>query len=264
MRNIKLIPFFVLILFAVYSCGPSQRDKASMKLTDAKSLVSSGDTLKAIEILRSIPSLFPKASIQIGVAKNMVNDLYRQLIDNRKAQLITNGKMIAALEMNFKQERTEFDSFIQYIPKSLSMGKSWNKSFLQVNLDERGEIFLTSHYMGKDWLKHTSIKVYDEELQCKTPEVALDDPNNRESDFLDYKWEKVAYTNGKSDEVIKFIAEHADRDLKCVYIGQNFYYIILEDFNKEAIKNSWLLSNAIKRKAQLIQQVKELESNSNF
>jgi hypothetical protein len=45
---------------------------------------------------------------------------------------------------------------------------------------------------GKDWLNHTSIRVYDQGLQVRSGVVPLDDPNNRQSDFLDYKWEKVS------------------------------------------------------------------------
>jgi len=253
----------IVLLFVVYSCGSSQRDKALTKSNEAKLIIEQGDTLKAIGMFEAIPSQFPKAKVQVGVSKNIVDDLYRQLIDNRKAQLAATERQIGILEKNFVKEKTEFDLYVQYVPKQLSLSKSWNRSFIQVNLDERGEIFLTSHYMGKDWLRHTAIKIYDEELQAKTPDVPMSDPNNRESDFLEYKWEKVAYMNGKSDEVIKFIVDNKERDLKCVYIGSNYYYIILEDFNKEAICNAYLLSLAIKRKADLINQIKELEKRRN-
>jgi hypothetical protein len=230
------------------------------KSNEAKAIIEQGDTLKAIEMFETIPSKFPKAKVQVGVSEKIVDDLYRQLIDNRKAQLAATERQIVKMEKNFVKEKTEFDLYVQYVPKQLSVNKSWNRSFIQVNLDERGEIFLTSHYMGKDWLRHTAIRVYDEEIEAKTPDVPLSDPNNRESDFLEYKWEKVAYIDGKSDEVIKFIVDNKNRDLKCVYIGSNYYYIILEDFNKEAICNAYLLSQAIKRRAEINKQIKELEA----
>jgi hypothetical protein len=263
MKNLKLISVVISISLIVFACGLSQRDNAAGKLNEAKALIAEGDTLKAIEILKSIPVQLPKAKIQVGVSKNMTDDLYRQMIDNRKAQVASTEKLITALELNFSKEKTQYDMFVQYTPLYLSKSKSWNRSFLQVNLDERGELFLTSNYMGKDWLRHTSIKIYDEELQSKSPEVPLNDPNNRESDFLDYKWEKVSYTNGKSDSVIKFIVDNINRDLKCVYIGENYYYIILEEINKEAIKDAYNLSNAIRRRNDLKNKIKELETKRN-
>jgi hypothetical protein len=260
MRIRNQLPIILLFLLLVYACGPSQEEKASVKVNEAKSLIAKGDTLKAITLLKAVSSQNPKAKFQIAASKNLTSDLYLQLINNRKTQLTNTENIISSLEKHFIKDKTEFDSYVQYIPLSLSHGKSWNKSFLQVNLDERGELFLTSHYMGQNWLKHTSIKVYDEGLSVKTPDVPLDDPNNRESDFLDYKWEKVAYTNGKSDSVIKFITTNVNRNLKCVYIGKNHYYIILEEYNKEAIKDAYQLSKAIMNKKNLLSQIKELET----
>jgi hypothetical protein len=259
MKIIKLILLSTSMLLLVCSCGPSQREKAVEKINEAKTQIAKGDTLSAIGILETIESQFHKAKVQIGVSKNISDDLFRQLIDSRMAQMVLLDHKIAALEKNFSKEKTEFDSFIQYVPLKLSFNRSWNKSFLQVNLDERGEIFLTSHYMGKEWLKHTAIRVYDEGIQVKTPEIPLEDPNNRKSDFLEYKWEKVSYTEGRSDSTVRFIAENSTRKLKCVYLGANYYYILLEDFNISAIKDAWELSQAIKGKKALKMEIADLE-----
>ncbi|HNW51435.1 MAG TPA: hypothetical protein PKH79_10150 [Prolixibacteraceae bacterium] len=254
----RLIVLSILVL-AILSCGPSQQEKAAATMDEAQQFISNGDTLKAIETLRKVHTLYPKASEQISASEKRIDELFGQLTDSRKEQINSCNKKIAELEKNFKKEKTEFDLYKQYIPNELSFNRSWNKSFLQVNLDERGEISLTSHYMGKDWIKHTSIKIYDDGLEFKAPEVPLDSPNNRESDFLDYKWEKVTYTGSIADSTIRFIAQHSNRQLKCVFIGKSHYYIILEDFNKEAIKNGYNLSVALKDKAQTEKQLKELE-----
>jgi hypothetical protein len=250
---------FLSLLSFISSCGPSQREKAAAKMDEADKMIEKGDTLKAIEILESIPLLFPKAKVQISVSKNRADEFFRQLIDARKVQLSTNDALISKLEKNFTKEKTEYDMYIQFNHNKLPLKNSWNKSFLQVNLDERGEIFLTSIYMGKEWLRHTAIRIYDEGLQIKTPQVPLDDPNNRSNDFLDYKWEKVSYTQGKSDSTIRFIVKNINRQLKCAYMGSNYYYIILEDFNKEAIKDAYELSCTIKNRKVLIKRIKELE-----
>jgi hypothetical protein len=257
-KTFKLLIFLSLLSF-ISSCGPSQREKAAAKMDEADKLIEKGDTLKAIGILESIPSLFPNAKVQISVSRSRADEFFRQLIDARKEQLSTNEALISNLEKYFTKEKTEYDRYIQFNHNKLPVKNSWNKSFLQVTLDERGEIFLTSNYMGKDWLKHTALKIYDEGLQIKTPQVPLDDLNNRRSDFLDYKWEKVSYTLGKSDSTIRFIAKNINRQLKCAFMGSNYYYIILENYNKEAIKDAYELSCAIKNRKVLIKQIKELE-----
>lgn len=259
MRTNFPVVFLVLFLFALLACGPSQREKAVEEVANAEAMAASGDTLNAIDLLKAVPAQYPKAKVQIEVSKKIADELYRQLVDNRKAQLVALEKSILQLEGGFFKEKTEFDTYVQYIPKRLNFSKSWNKSFIQVNLDERGEIFLTSHYMGKDWLSHTAIKVYDEELESQTEKVVLDDPNNRKSDFLEYKWEKVSYTQGRSHSLIQFIAKNYQRNLKCAYMGSYYYYIVLEGFNKEAIRDAYYLSTAIKQRKQLQLAISELE-----
>jgi hypothetical protein len=257
--NLNWLPFLLLVLF--FSCSPSQREKAVAKMNVANELVISGDTLQAISMLESVEQLFPKAEVQIQVAKNLADDLYRQMIDSRMSSLKGLENQIELYEANFIKEKTEFDLYTQYIPKKLTFNRSWDKSFLQVHLDERGEMYLTSHYMGRDWLAHTSIRVYDGDISMRSSEVSLDDPNNRKSDFLDHKWEKVSYTNNKSDSLIAFIALNSERKLKCAFLGKRNYYIILEPFNIEAIKSAYDLSLAIHMRNEIRKEIEQLEQS---
>ena len=119
---------------------------------------------------------------------------------------------------------------------------------------------LSSNYIGEEWLSHTGIRVYDGKLQAKTEKVPLDDPNNHRSDFLDYKWEKVLYREHKADSVINFIADNMNRNLKCVFLGKRYYYILLESYDKEAVRDALLLSNAINEKKRLKREITHLQS----
>jgi hypothetical protein len=254
------IILYALIVVVLAACKPSQRQKAVALINRAKVEIANGDTLNAICKLDSVESKFSKATIQVGVARNLKDELYRQLIEARKAELLAIEKQIEQLGKDFRKEKTEFDMYTQYIHKRQTFNRSWDRSFLQVHLDERGELYLTSHYMGDKWLNHTAIRVYDDTLSQKSGIVPLDDPNNRRSDFLDYKWEKVSYTNGRSDSVIQFIADNADRDLKCVFMGEEYYYILLEDYDIAAVTDALALSRAIKRRKALNKEIAELES----
>ncbi|MFA9390765.1 MAG: hypothetical protein ACERKD_13215 [Prolixibacteraceae bacterium] len=259
MKPILKQTIYLLLSFLVVSCGPSQREMAVQQINKAKQSIVSGDTLVAIAQLDSVKIFFPKANVQLVVAKNMTAELYRQLIDRSKDKLNKNDSLIASLELKFIKQKTEFDQYTQYIPKRQSLDRSWDRSFLQVNLDERGELYLTSNYMGKDWLEHTAIRIYDGKLQAKSGTVELDDPMNYRSQFLDYKWEKVAYLNGKSDSVIHFIVEHPNLDLKCVFLGTRYYYILLEEYDIQAVTEALALSNAIKRRKIIAEEIKNFQ-----
>lgn len=241
----KYLAFCLIALF-VWSCGPSQRELAVWKTNQARELIAQGDSISALNVLDSIAILYPKAEVQIAVARNMSNDLLNNLINARTLQLELMDTTIANLEKLFVKEKTVFDRYTQYVPHRQTFARSWKRSYLLVNLDERGELFLTSNYMGKEWLNHTAIRVYDGDLQAKSGDVPLDDPMNNQSDFMELKWEKVAYTKGRADSVIQFIAQHPDRKLKCVFLGNRQYYILLEEFDVKAVIDALALSNAIK------------------
>ena len=128
-----------------------------------------------------------------------------------------------------------------------------------MHLDERGDLYLSSNYHGKNWLNHTGLRVYDSGDAAKTDSIPLNDTHNHHSDFMEAKWEKVSYRNGKDNGVIEFIANNTDRRLKAVFLGKEYYYIILETYDKNAVKDALALSKAIKTKAKLETEIKGLQ-----
>ena len=135
-----------------------------------------------------------------------------------------------------------------------------NQSFIQVHLDEQGELYISSNYCGSEELGHVGLRVYDGIFQARTDSVSLADPNNYHSDFMDKHWEKVSYRNGKDNGVIQFIAENADRNLKAVFLGKRNYIVVPGFPDKQAVKVALGLSIAMKRRIQLEKEIKELQS----
>jgi len=246
------------VLF-LWACGPSQRELAVQKINTAKNVLATGDTLAALAIIDSVKILFPEAKVQIGVADNIRKVTLQQMIDQRKLQLIKLDSVIFELEKNFVKEKTEFDMYWQYNHKQQTLNRSWDRSFLQVHLDERGVMYLSSNYMGKEWLNHTGIRVYDGQLQAKSERVPVGDALNHRSDFMDYKWERVSYMNGKADSVIHFIANNSTLNLKCVFLGARYYYILLEKFDVEAVVDALKLSEAIKKRESLDAEIEHYD-----
>lgn len=260
MKKIKRINIFycILAMLTICSCGASQRELAVKKINIAHQHLNKGDTLKSIIVLDSIKILYPKAEVQQAVAKKIMMATYQQMIDNRKIQLIRNDSLILDAETKFDKVKTEFDRYLQYNHKRQTFMRTWDRSFLQVHLDERGELYLSSNYMGKEWLNHTGIRVYDDKLQAKSERIPIDDMLNHQSDFLDHKWEKVTYMAGRADSVISFIANNSALNLKCVFLGSRYYYIVLENYDKQAVIDALILSNAIKRKKLLEDEITNL------
>lgn len=243
------------MLFA--ACKPSDEELARTKLNNAKAMLEKGDTTGAILQLDSV-SMFPKAVYSANAAKNMLAEINIDLLHKKEVELDTLTARIQKLEELFDKQKTEFDRFTQYVYKKQNFERAWNKSYLQVHLDERGNLFLSSNYHGKSALNHYAIRVYEGELSAKTDSVPVGSNENHQSDFMDYKWEKVSYLNGKDNGVMQFIADNADRNLKAVFLGRSQFFIILEPFDKQAVKDALALSVAIKQKMILDKEIQAL------
>ena len=259
MKCIKIVGGIVFIA-ALFSCGKSNKEKAAERLTLASSIYEKGDTTTALQQLDSVRSLFPEAIESIAKAKEMSHKINAEILSRKQDQFDKVCGSVTELEKLFDKEKTEFDRFTQYIHKSQKFERRWDQSFIQLHLDERGEFYISSNYYGAEWLNHIGIRVYDGIFQAKTDTVSLDDPNNHHSEFMNTHWEKVSYMNGKDNGVIQFIADNADRNLKAVFLGKRQFFIVLETFDKQAIKDALNLSNALKMKTELQKEIKELQA----
>lgn len=253
-----------ILIVSVVGCGPSDEDKARAKLNQAKSLLAKSDTAAALRHLDSIPKLYPEAVYSANAAKNLISEVNFDLLHRKEAELDSLKVKISELEKPFKKEKTEFDRYTQYIHKRQTFERAWDRSYIQVHLDERGVIYLSSNYHGEKWLNHTALRVYDQGDDAKTEDIPIDNINNHRSDFVDAKWEKVTYREGKDNGVMEFIANNTDRRLKAVFLGDEYYYIILETYDKQAVKDALALSKALKRKNKLEGQIRSLQKKLNI
>lgn len=257
MKNLRII-LELLILLTLFSCGKNHKKLAEAKINLATGICEKGDSLLALQQLDSIPILYPEAYEAISKAKELDKKINSEILYRKQDQFDQLNYRILELEKMFDQEKTEYDRFTQYIHKRQNSDRRWNQSFIQLHLDERGELYISSNYYGEQWINHLGLRVYDGVFQAKTDSVLLDDPNNHHSEFMNTHWEKVSYTNGKDNGVIQFIADNADRNLKAVFLGKRTYFIVLEPFDKQAVKEAMALSNALKRKMQLEKEIKSL------
>lgn len=262
MKN-AFIYMVLLIGIGLTACGPSDEDKANARLDLAKQLLQKQDTTSALLQLDSISKLFPEAVYAANAAKNTASDIRFELLQRKEQELDTLQLRIAEMEKDFVKEKTEFDRYTQYIHKRQTFKRAWDRSYIQVHLDERGELYLSSNYHGEHWLNHTGLRVYDSGDDAKTEKIPVGSPDNHRSDFMEAKWEKVSYRNGKDNGVIEFIANNTDRNLKAVFLGDEYYYIILETYDKEAVLAVWLLSKSIKKRSQLQRELAALEKRMN-
>lgn len=253
----------ILFVAVLFSCGKSYRQRAAEKFDLAVGFCEKGDSVTALQYLDSIPVLFPEAFETVSKAKELNKKINSEIVFRKQDQLDQVKSKLQELEKLFDTEKTEYDRFTQYIHKRQNSERRWNQSFIQLHLDERGELYISSNYYGETWLNHVGLRVYDGIFQAKTDSVLLDDPNNHHSEFMNTHWEKVSYKNGKDNGVIQFIADNTDRNLKAVFLGKRMYYIVLEQYDKQAVKDALELATALKSKSKLEGEIKALQKKVN-
>lgn len=261
MRKCKIV-VGILFLAILFSCVKSYKIRADEKYNQAVDICQKGDTIAALQQLDSISVLFPEALETIDKSKNLTKKINSEIIFRKQNELDKLTANLGELEKLFTTEKTEYDQYTQYIPRNQNFERRWNQSYIQLHLDERGELYISSNYYGAEWLNHVGIRVYDGVFQANTDSVPLDDPNNHHSDFMNTHWEKVSYKNGKDNGVIQFIADHADKNLKAVFLGKRTYYIVLEPLDKQAVKGALALSAILRSKIQLEKEIKALQQKT--
>lgn len=250
--------YWSLLLLLIGSCKPSDEEKAGIRLNNARALLEQGDTLNALLQIDSI-SLYPEAKYAANAAKNLAAEINFSLLKQKEVELDSVNAKIARLELAFDKEKTAYDRYVQYIHKKQNQQNALGRSFIKVHLDERGTLYLSSNYFGKSLLNHYALRVYDGDISAKTDSIPVGSQENHQSDFLDFKWEKVLYTNGKDNGVIQFIALNADRKLKAVFIGRQQQFFELASWDKQAVKDAVMLSELLQQKLQVQQAVRMLE-----
>ena len=257
--NLSVKGGIVIFLTIISACGPSQSELAAKQIRISESFLAKGDTVNCLLHLDSIPILYPEAGSELNKAIQISNRIYSFQLSKQREKLAAAKTIILTLIREFKPEKGEFEKYIIYIPNSQVFDKNWSRSFVQVYLNEKGDLSLASNYYGEQWLNHTSLRIEKEGLTVKTDSVPLDNINNHHSDFGGSNWEKVTYRGAQADLVIAMIAANRDKKLKAVFKGKTSYIMWLEDYDKKAIKESYELSRAFKVKIDSEKRIRVLE-----
>jgi len=248
----------VLVLSA---CMSETEKLAIQKLEQAQGLFASGDFEKALALLDSIPLWYPEEYKQINEAMKLKkqgamafhNEFIKQASQMRDSLL----PQIKELSKNFVFIPGNPGKPGKYEHKRQSVRRSWSRSFVKANVIEDGTFWVSSHYYGKEWLDHVYIKVYDKELNVFSDTIALGDPNNRKLQDQDDRWESIDFKDGRDRGIIGLMVQHADRRLKVRFSGKKHHYIIMETFDKEAVKEGYELAQVLKEVYELNQKIEQ-------
>jgi hypothetical protein len=261
MKTIRIILYIALVAGTSVSCTSSLQKKAEADFQRVDAFVRQQEFTTAMELLDSM-AVWNKSDYGIvGETlrrKNAIASEYHQQAVTQKTSLLnTLQAQVQPLARDFRFTPGEAGMPGIYEHKRQTVQSSWNRTYLKITLNEKGEVWLTSHYYGKSWIDHVALRVYDSGSFVVSDTIPMDDPWNRKVEDLGDKWETIEFREGTDAGIMAFITDNYQKSLKVRFNGKSFHYIVLEGYDKEAIRNGWELAQLLKEMDGLRQSIEQ-------
>ena len=233
----KKILFFVLAVPVILSGCNDNKKKAEILFQRAElSFKSENYSLAKLQI-DSIRMLFPKEVDvrKAGISLMQQIDMKEQY---RTLAYLDSMMQIKQLALDSIKGRYTFekDSVYQevgnYFYPMQVVEKNIGRSFLRAQVNEIGEMSLTSIYTGGNNIHHTAVKVsINDGTFAETP-VSND---SYETTILGRVIEQADYKVGKDGGVAAYIVAHQDKKIRLEFIGDRNYTVIMSSNDVKAV-----------------------------
>lgn len=239
----------LIVIILLSSCGPKREEIAKQKFNEAQELFHNKQFNDAKLIIDTITDEYADQIEFVTRAKDLLRTI---TIDEQENNLQFLDSLLTEKENELKPLLKNFRESTDYGPKKILIHRrqkpenSYGRVYLRAHLDWDGEFYISSHYTGTSHINHNQIKVYFDGNHALSEKVEQDGFQNRHFEDGENVWEVVNYKDGKDNGVIDFIASNWDKSLKVQFIGKKYYYIVMEKFDKEAIRDGYEISFVLK------------------
>lgn len=254
----KLNKLIALPLFmALFSCNSDEK-KAEELFQRAESSFATGDYSLAKLQIDSIRTLYPKA---FEVRKAGIKLMQQVDLQEQQKTLVYLDSVMAvkqasldSIRGNFVLEKdTAYQEVGNYFYPTQTVEKNIGRSFLRGQVNERGEMSITSIYCAGGKLHHRAVKVSVDDLFAETPIS----PDCYETTDLGKAIEKADYKLGSDGGVIAFITANQDKKrIRLEFIGDRNYKTTMQPNDIKAIAE-------LSRLAQVLSSIEAIKKEQN-
>lgn len=254
----KLNKLIALPLFmALFSCNSDEK-KAEELFQRAESSFATGDYSLAKLQIDSIRTLYPKA---FEVRKAGIKLMQQVDLQEQQKTLVYLDSVMAvkqasldSIRGNFVLEKdTAYQEVGNYFYPTQTVEKNIGRSFLRGQVNERGEMSITSIYCAGGKLHHRAVKVSVDDLFAETPIS----PDCYETTDLGKAIEKADYKLGADGGVIAFIKANQDKKrIRLEFIGDRNYKTTMQPNDIKAIAE-------LSRLAQILSSIEAIKKEQN-
>ncbi len=246
LRFVPKLFAFGLCLCGLVSCRQVEK-KAGERLQQARAAYGRGDYNEAKLQIDSIGILYPKAfdARREGIRLMQEVELKEQehtlaYLDSLLAQ---RQQSLEAMRSAFVLEKdTAYQVVGHYLHPSQVIEKNLHRSYLRFQVDERGQMSMTSVYCGQTPIHHVAVKVSAPDGSfAETPASA----DSYETTNLGEYIEKADYRLGADGSVIGFIRLNKDKDIRVDYRGERAYTTRMLPVDRQAAVAVYELSEVL-------------------
>ena len=255
----------LLALSVLAGCGDGGEKAAQLHLQKAEQALQMEQFSEAKLQIDSIKVLYPKAfeARKQGIKLMQQIDLKEQ----QKTLVYLDSMMqekqvqLDAIKGQFVLEKdTAYQEIGNWFYPSQVVEKSVGRSFLRGQVNELGEMSLTSIYCAGGKLNHTSVKVSVGELFAETPMTK----DSYTTTDLGRTIEKADYKVGEDGGVTGFIVANQDKNIQLTFIGDKTYRTAMQKNDRKAIAELSELARILSGMEEIRKQQKEANLKIQF
>ena len=263
MKKIGLSALLGLALFA--SCGDGGEKEAQIRLRKAEAALQQENVSEAKLQIDSIKVLYPKAfeARKQGIKLMQQVDLKEQgkTLAYLDSMMQVKQSQLDSIKGNFVFEKdTAYQDIGNWFYPTQVVEKSLGRTYLRGQVNELGEMSLTSIYCAGGSLNHTSVKVSVGDTFAETP-MAGDSYTTTD---LGRTIEKADYKVGNDGGVVGFIVTNQDKNIQLQFIGDKTYRTAMQKNDRKAIVELAELARILSGMEEIRKQQKEANLKIQF
>ena len=262
----KKIGFSALLaLVALTGCGDGGEKEAQIRLQKAETALQQENFSEAKLQIDSIKVLYPKAfeARKQGIKLMQQVDLKEQgkTLVYLDSMMQVKQAQLDSIKANFILEKdTAYQEIGNWFYPTQVVEKNVGRSFLRAQVNELGEMSLTSIYCAGGKLNHTSVKVSVGDTFAETP-MTKDSYTTRD---LGRTIEKADYKVGEDGGVAGFIVANQDKNIQLTFIGDKTYRTAMQKNDRKAITELTELARILSGMEEIRKQQKEANLKIQF
>lgn len=254
MRLTVRATLLILLSLIIISCT-GRNKRAANYLLEAEKAYKDGNYSLAKLKIDSIKELFPKDFDEINSGFQLMQEV--RMAENKRniafcdSMLREHYSELNTMITKFDYVRDDrYQEFGEYFPKIYPYSSSLERNGVRCGVNEKGDLFVESILSGTS-LRHNKIRFSSNDNSFAETNVVTADGLNYRFSTIGKTYEIVRFGGNDENNVAQYVYSYRDKPITVHFIGNRTITINLTNNAKNAITQSFELSNLLKSIEQL-------------